>query len=74
MSNRASRSLLDLRYEGIDDPTWSQGARGNRRISPFSGCTSEQCYGTEGGAGTGTTPLPVQGAAAAMLAHRYGTK
>jgi hypothetical protein len=66
--------MLDHRYAGLNDPTFTQGPGGVRRssASPFQGCTGESCYGTEGGAGAGGTPLPRQGAAQAMLAHRYG--
>lgn len=70
--NRPSTSMLDHRYAGIDGPTFTQGPGGVRRNETMQGCTAASCYGTEGGQGAGPTPLPRQGAAQAMLAHRYG--
>lgn len=72
--NPAASSILDHRYAGLDHPTFSQGPGGVRRNEAMQGCTSGQCYGTEGGTGVGPTPLPRQGAAQAMLAHRYGSR
>lgn len=63
---------MQHRYAGLDGPGFSQGPGGARRNSPFQGCTATSCFGTEGGQGTGSTGLPKQGAAQAMLKHRYG--
>jgi len=70
--NEAVNGILESRYSGLDDASWNQSPRGTRRNSRFNGCTGECCYGTEGGAGTGSTALPSQGAAQAMLSYRYG--
>jgi hypothetical protein len=71
--NEAVNGILDHRYSGLDGQGFTQGPGGVRRNQSMQGCTDRCCYGTEGGQGTGSTGLPQQGAAQAMLSHRYGS-